>query len=428
MPSPLLIGYRGISALAVPFVARKRVDKLRKAGQSVPRAHEILGHATDARRLGPLVWFHAASVGEAKSCLPLLAAMRSENPNLQFLITTVTPTSAEVLASRLPPGTIHQFAPLDAKGPVTRFLNHWKPDLGIFIESEIWPNILHAAAKADVPMALVNARMSVRSARRWLRVKHTARGILGKFGLIHCQDRATADALYAMGLRHARQGVNLKSIVPPPQVDPLEQARMKATFQDRPIWTAVSTHPGEEQIILEAHARLRVLMPNAALILVPRHPERAPEILALGQDHTIAQRSVGQDPAPNTSVYLADTIGETDLWFSLAPVCCLCGSFTNVGGHTPFEPASAGTALVHGPHYANHAEAYAKFQAANASIEVGDAPTLAAAVDLLLRNPTETKALARAALPLAAAGQDALGRLARECCALGGLTETQTDA
>ena len=307
---------------------------------------------------------------------------------------------------------------MDAGGPVSRFLRHWKPDLGIFVESEIWPNTIRKAAASDVPLALVNARLSARSAARWHKAARSARTIFGSFGIIHCQDQNTTDALYGLGLRHARRGVNLKSIVPPPQFDQLERARLAKAFFDRPIWAAVSTHPGEDEIMLAAHAQLRVHHPEAALILVPRHPERAAQIKALCSGHAVAQRSTGEAPGPHTSVYLADTMGETDLWFDLAPLCCLCGSFTDVGGHTPFEPASAGATLIHGPHYANHAEAYRRFQSANASIEVHDAASLAAALDLMLRNPDEARALARAAEPLAKAGQDALERLATECLAL----------
>ncbi len=418
MASPLLIGYRGLSALALPFVARRRIDRLRKADVSVNRAHEILGHASVQRSIGSLIWFHAASVGEAKSCLPLLSEFHGQRPDIRFLITTVTPTAADALAKLAPIQTDHQFAPLDAGGPVKRFLEHWRPDLGIFVESEIWPNTIRKAAQHDVPLALVNARLSQRSANRWQKARNTAREIFGRFSIIHCQDQDTTDTLYQIGLRHARRGVNLKSIIRPAQIDELELARLVKAFADRPIWSAVSTHPGEDEIMLDAHQRLLAEHPNAALILVPRHPERAGDIRAMAKGWNLAQRSRNEQPDTGTSIYLADTIGETDLWFRLAPICCLCGSFGDAGGHTPFEPAAAGASLLHGPRYANHSEAYSSFLAAHASIEVDNAATLATTLDHLICNPGKANALARAAEPLASSGHEALTRLANECLAL----------
>lgn len=418
MPTGLLRAYQGASALALPFVARHRINHLRRAGLPVHRAHEILGHATLQRPLGPLVWLHAASVGETKSALPLIDALLRLQPALRILMTSATPSSAEVIASRLPDGGMHQFVPLDAGGPVRRFLKHWRPDLAIFVESEIWPNLLETTAAANLPLALVNARLSARTRARWLRAKGTAGRLFGHFGVMHCQDRETEETLHDIGLRHARRGVNLKSVLRPAQIDELALARLKKAFGDRPLWSAVSTHPGEEALVLEAHARLRQSHPDAALILVPRHPERAPEILPLLRSQAACQRSLDQMPDAATSVYLADTLGETDLWFALAPICCLCGSFTDVGGHTPFEPAAAGAALLHGPHYANHREAYAALATAQASMEVSDAASLAAALDLLFKDPAMAKALAAAAYPLTQAGQRDVEALAQQCLAL----------
>lgn len=428
MSTTLIRAYRGASALALPFVARHRINKLRRASQPVERAHEILGHASANRPLGPLIWVHAASVGETKSSLPLIHALRDLQPALRFLVTSVTPTSAEVIANRLPEGAVHQFAPLDAGGPVRRFLRHWRPDLGIFVESEIWPNMIETAARANLPLALVNARLSERSAARWIRFGRSARQIFGRFGLIHCQDQRTTDALHEVRLRHARRGVNLKALTAPPVVDPLQLAQLRKSFGNRPIWSAVSTHPGEDEIMIAAHSHLRNQHPDAALILVPRHPDRAKAIRALAQGHSMAQRSLGQSPDAQTSIYLADTIGETDLWFSLAPLCCLCGSFTDVGGHTPFEPAAAGTALLHGPHYANHSEAYARFKDAQASIEVEDAQSLAAGLDHLLRDPAKAKALTAAAEPLSRSDEDALTALAKQCLSLAQITSATENA
>ena len=405
--------------LALPFVARSRINKLRRAGVPVFRAHETLGHATGTRPLGPLVWIHAASVGESRSALPLLQAMQARQPDLCAVLTSVTPSSAEVLEKRLPPKAVHQFAPLDGAGPVGRFLKHWRPDLGIFVESEIWPNMILRAHKAEVPLALVNARLSDRSLARWHKVDATARSIFQRFGIIHCQDARTAKGLSALGLPQVRAGINLKSVVSTPKVDLRALNSLKTLTEGRPVWSAVSTHPGEDEIMIAAHTALRAQHPEALLILVPRHPERTAAIRALCTGHAVAQRSLGEDLTRQTSIYLADTMGETDLWFALAPICCLCGSFGDAGGHTPYEPAAAGAALLHGPHFANHVEAFAKFQKAEASLEVVDAQALHAALDHLVRSPQMAQRMADAAKPLAASGLEAVDHLARECLALG---------
>ncbi len=420
----LIAAYRTLASIALPFAARRSVSKLRKNGIDVHRTHERLGHATLERVLGDLVWVHAASVGESKSALVLINRILALAPSSQVLVTTGTASSAKVLAPRLPKRAFHQFAPLDGKGPVKRFLAHWRPQLGIFIESEIWPNLIDHAHAQGVPLALLNARLSENSARNWSRASKTARRLLGSFGIIHTQDARTEKAIGALGLTHARRGVNLKSVLLPAIVDELAVSRLKKQFGPRPIWAAVSTHPGEDEIMIDAHNRLRETHPDAALVLVPRHPERTDAILDLCTDHSTKQRSKNEDPDQDTSIYLADTLGETDLWYAFADLVCLCGSFSKVGGHTPFEPAVAGAAILHGPHYANFEEVYARFDASGASLQVQDAETLAAALDLLIKQPDHAFALGQNALPLAQAGLDDLDRLAGQCLALAGIDQS----
>ncbi len=417
----MLQAYRVLSALALPFAARRSIRKLRRAGLPVTRAHERLGHASQPKSMGDLVWIHAASVGESKSALVLIDRLLRQAPDSRVLVTTGPASSAEVLATRLPDRALHQFAPLDGIGPVRRFLDHWKPKLGLFIESEIWPHLILEAQARNIPLALVNARLSDGSLRNWGRFPGTARRLFGAFGLIHTQDKRTARGIGTFGLNHARSGVNLKSVLLPPQLDELALARLRNAFGDRPLWCAVSTHPGEEEIVIDAHTRLRQSHPDAVLILVPRHPERAPEILPLCQGHTVAQRSAGQGPAEATSIYLADTLGETDLWFALAPLVCLCGSFSDVGGHTPYEPAIAGAAILHGPRFANFTETYARFEKAGASLQVQDAESLAQTLDLLIRQPDHARALGENAKPLAQAGLEELDRLSHQCLTLAGI-------
>ncbi|MEM8656401.1 MAG: 3-deoxy-D-manno-octulosonic acid transferase [Pseudomonadota bacterium] len=419
-PTALFRCYRALSAVVLPFAARTAVNKLRKAGVAVHRAHERLGHATLERPLGPLIWFHGASVGEAKSVLPLLARLQDVAPDVKILLTSGTATSAEAVAPRLPTHVGHQFSPLDGTGPLHRFLDHWRPDLCVLVESELWPNLLDICAARDLPVALLNARLSDRSADGWKKFPATAAYVLRGIVWAHCQDRRSRDHLRDMGLREAEQGTNLKSILGAPRVTAQALDAAHNALGGRPSWVAASTHPGEEEKVLAAHKALLATHPNLSLILVPRHPERAGEILPLIKSTglTVAQRSAGDALGGDAQVYLADTMGETDLWYALSPIVFLGGSFSDVGGHTPFEPAAAHAAILHGPHYANFVEAYAAFQMKDASVQVKDADDLATQIDTLLTHPSRAAQLAANARPLAPSGTEALDRIAQRLFSL----------
>ncbi|WP_299549838.1 3-deoxy-D-manno-octulosonic acid transferase [uncultured Tateyamaria sp.] len=419
-PTALFRLYRALSAVALPFAARSAVNKLRRAGVTVDRAHERLGHASAERPLGTVIWFHGASVGEAKSVLPLITRICDVAPEVKVLLTSGTATSAEAVAPHLPAGTIHQFSPLDGTGPLTRFLDHWRPDLCVLVESELWPNLLDICARRDLPIALLNARLSDRSADGWKKFPATASYVLRGITWAHCQDRRSRDHLRDMGLAAAEQATNLKSILGSPRV---KQEQLDAAYNalgGRPVWVAVSTHPGEEEQVLAAHSALLTAHPNLCLILVPRHPERADDILTLIRDASlsVAQRSKDQTLDDPAQVYLADTMGETDLWYALSPIVFLGGSFSDVGGHTPFEPAAAHTAILHGPNYANFAEAYAAFQMKDASVQVKDSTALAREVDALLTHPSRAAQLAANARPLAPTGTKVLDSIAQHLFSL----------
>ncbi|MFL4470807.1 3-deoxy-D-manno-octulosonic acid transferase [Tateyamaria armeniaca] len=419
-PTALFYFYKAVTALALPFAARRAVGKLRRAGVSVNRAHERLGHATAERRAGPLIWFHGASVGEAKSILPLMARIAQDHPEAALLLTSGTATSAQAVAHRLPKRAVHQFSPLDGTGPVSRFLRHWRPDLCVLVESELWPTLLDACARADIPVALLNARLSDKSARGWKRFSGTAAYVLRGIVMAHCQDGRTRNHLRDMGLEMAQQGANLKSMIGPPLIAKSVVDETHGALQGRPVWVAASTHPGEEAEVLRAHKTLLADHPDLCLILVPRHPERASEVLELirGAGLSVSQRSTGGTLEDGAQVYLADTMGETDLWYALSPIVFLGGSFTDVGGHTPFEPAAARTAILHGPLYANFSEAYAAFQIKDASVQVADSAALAAEIDTLLTHPSRAAQLAANARPLAQSGDEALAALSHQLFSL----------
>ncbi|WP_299687271.1 3-deoxy-D-manno-octulosonic acid transferase [uncultured Tateyamaria sp.] len=422
--------YQAVTALAVPFVARTTIRKLQRAGVPTERAHERLGHWTAHRRLGPLIWFHGASVGEAKSVLPLMHHIAETTPQVRLLLTSGTATSAQAVAPRLPKGAVHQFSPLDAAGPLDRFLAHWRPDLCVLVESELWPNLLDRCARRDLPVALLNARLSDSSARGWCKFPDTTAYVLRGIRFAHCQDQRTRAHLRAMGLPFAQSGANLKSLVSAPQVAPGTRDAAFEALGGRPVWVAASTHPGEEAPVLAAHKTLLEEHPHLCLILVPRHPERAGDVAGLISEAGLGyvQRSAGGALSDGAQVYLADTMGEMDLWYTLSPIVFLGGSFSDDGGHTPFEPAAAHTAILHGPRYANFTEAYAAFQRANASVEVADGPALTTAVSELLTHPSRAAQLAAAARPLARDGADVLPPLAQDLFALAEIEETSHHA
>ncbi len=349
------------------------------------RQHERLGHPSQSRPNGRLIWFHAASVGESLSVLSLIHKLGVRLPDAEFLITSGTPTSAALIAKRLPPRTRHQYPPLDTAGPVKRFLNHWKPDAGIFVESEIWPQLIVESANRGTPLALLNARLSEKSVAGWKKRSATAQFILASFQLFLTQNDKTAANLIAMGAQPERvhPGTNLKAMSDPLPVDQKTLTEIRAQIGERPVWIASSTHAGEEETVLAAHKRLLQDRPDLLLLLIPRHPERRAEVAGLVSetDLTHALRSAEQQITDKTQVYVADTLGETGTWYALCPIVFLGGSLKQIGGHNPFEPAQAGAAVLTGPGYFNFSETFAPLKTSGGAAEVETAEDLARAVD-----------------------------------------------
>jgi len=422
--SPALALYLAASWLAGPLARALLRRRAARGKEDSARLSERLGRAGRPRPPGRLVWLHGASVGEALSALPLAAELRRQDPDLCCLITTGTVTAARRLADLLPESAVHQFAPIDTAPAVRGFLAHWRPDLAILVESELWPRLIVETARRATPMMLVNARISARSARRWAWVPGMAGHLIGCFARILTQDRPTLERLRALGADPDRLGEtgNLKSAAPPPGCDPDERDRLVALIAGRPVWLAASTHPGEEAIVLAAHGLLRGEHPDALLLLAPRHPARGADLDALIRERglAVARRSAGEGPGGGVAVWLIDSLGDMGLCYRLAPVALVGGSLVARGGHNPFEPAALGTAILHGPSTENFAPAYAALTEAGAARQVDDAASLAAAVAVLWAGPTERCAMTAAAervcrslIPdLAAIARDALGLMA----------------
>jgi 3-deoxy-D-manno-octulosonic-acid transferase len=349
-------GAWGIASAIAPLMLRARAGR---GKEDLPRIGERHGHASRPRPEGVLIWVHGASVGESLAALPLVGALL-EKPGRHVLVTTGTVTSAQLMAERLPPGAFHQYVPLDSVASVRRFLDHWRPDLVLFVESEFWPNLILETRARDVPMMLINARMSERSFRGWSRARALARLLLSSFDECLAQFEVTATRLKALGARSVIVSGSLKADAPPLPVDESTLDRFKAAIGSRPLFLAASTHPGEEARLLGVASNLRAATANALAVIVPRHPARGPEIEAIARERGFATqlRSTGSLPDAATDVYVADTLGELGLFYRAASFAFLGGSLVAHGGQNPLEPALLGTAVLTGPYTHNFDETF----------------------------------------------------------------------
>ncbi|WP_138465291.1 3-deoxy-D-manno-octulosonic acid transferase [Poseidonocella sp. HB161398] len=404
-----LSAYLAFSRNAEGWGRRQLQKRLARGKEDPARIGEREGRASQPRPEGPLIWFHAASVGESLSILEVVKRLGMHDPQLNFLVTTGTVTSAEILAARLPPRSIHQFVPLDVLPFVRRFLAHWQPDLAIWTESEFWPALITETAARGTPLLLLNARMSERSARRWYSIGKSAKALLELFSAVQVQDDATAGHLRALGMPRDRMAVTgtLKEGTPPPPCDESELARLGDRLKGRPLWCAASTHEGEEEIAAQAHRLAQKSTHRLLMILAPRHPERGGAIrdMLAAQGFAVRLRSEYPCPDEDCEIYVADTLGEMGLWYRLAPVSFVGGSLVRVGGHNPYEPAALGSAILHGPHVHNFADIYARLDAAAAALRIADAQGLGEAVAELLQ-PSRSAPMAYAAWELSSSGAD----------------------
>ena len=366
-------------------VARRALERRRAEGkEDAARIGERTGQGGVPRPDGQLVWFHAASIGEAVSLLELLRRLEQARPGLTCLVTTVTVTSAEFMADRLPESCIHQYAPMDVVPWVRAFLAHWRPDVAVWTESELWPAMLVETYAAGVPMLLINARISQRSFRRWRLLGGMARSLLARFDRILAQDDLAGEQLRELGADPKRLSVegSLKEGAAPLPHDEAERVRITRALAGRPVWLAASTHPGEEEIAVAVHAKARRAFPMLAMILAPRHPARGDALAEMlrGRGLGVAQRSKDEPVSAETDVYLADTLGEMGLWYRVASVSFIGGSLVDVGGHNPFEPALLGSAIIHGPHVRNFIDGYRRLAEADAAVLVRGEAELAEAL------------------------------------------------
>lgn len=392
-----LAAYRAAMWFATP-AAPLLLDWRASRGKEDPRRlGERRGRPGLARPGGALVWAHGASIGEATSLLALAEALAARG--LAVLVTSGTVGSAEVLARRLPAGAIHQYLPLDAPAFAARFLDHWRPSLALFAESELWPNILAALVRREIPLVLVNARMSARSETRWAHAPSVIGALLGRVTLCLAQSEADAARFGRLGAPRIAVSGNLKLDSAPPPADPAAVEALASRLAGRPVWLAASTHAGEDEAVIAAHLTLKARHPGLLTIVAPRHPVRGAAIAeaarAAGLDTN--RRREGGRPEDALDIHVADTIGELGLFYRIAPLVLVGGSLVPHGGQNPIEPARLGCTILHGPHVHNFADLYAALDEGGGALALAGAADLTGAVAELIADPARMRDVARRA-------------------------------
>ncbi len=393
----LATGWTVATTLLAPAIRANLHRRVRTGREIAERLPERFGIDPTPRPSGLLLWMHAASVGETTSILPVLDALRHR---AKVLLTTGTATSQALLDQRIPEHglsghVLHRFAPLDVPSWVGRFLSHWQPDAGCFVESELWPNQLAACHSRGIKLMLLNARMSDRSFVRWRLAPRFACRVLDGFSLIQARGDQDAERLRALGATHVDSPGDLKFAAPPLPMDAVELDRLKGILGDRPVWLAASTHPGEESLIARVHRSVTETHPGLLTIIAPRHPERGP---ALSAELNAPRRAAGQDPPQDAGIWIADTMGELGLWYRLAPIAFVGRSLIRSGGgQNPLEPARLGCCIAVGPYTGNFIDHVALLRDAGGLVDVADAAGLARFVSTMLDNAEQRRLLGQRA-------------------------------
>ncbi|MEQ9490234.1 MAG: 3-deoxy-D-manno-octulosonic acid transferase [Alphaproteobacteria bacterium] len=405
--------YRTATNLGGPVIDTLLHRRIAAGREDPDRIGERRGIASRARPDGDLIWIHAASVGEANSCLRVIERLLRDPVKRSVLLTTGTVTSAKMVESRLPDGAIHQYYPVDRGLWVRRFLDHWRPDAAIWVESELWPNMICEASKRAIPLALINARMSERSERNWRLGGSAVRHLLSRFSVCLAQTPQEADCFKRLGADNAVYVGNLKYSAVPPPADKEDLSALQAAVADRPVWLAASTHPGDEALALDVHRRLSADYSGLLTVIALRHPNRFEEVASLvtGAGLSFSSRNRDGKPSPDAGVFIVDTVGEMGLFYRLCPIVLVCGTFSGLGGHNPIEPAMLDCAILHGPDMRNFAAVAEDLEKAQASLVVRDSEETAKAVSALLAHPEQGRSMATAARQVAAANENVIERV-----------------
>lgn len=386
--------------------------RMLKGKEDRARWRERLGYASLPRPHGLLLWLHAASVGEANSVLPLIRGISARWPDIRLLLTTGTRTSAALMARHLPKNAIHQYVPVDTPGAAERFLRHWRPDIAFFVESEFWPNLIAAADRWQCFMGIINARLSERSFAFWRKYPALIAQMLACFNVIFAQSEGDAARLRQLGAKNVRHAGNAKYDADPLPCDESALLALKSAIGARPVWLAASTHPGEEEAVMQAHRLMAVTKPGLLTIIVPRHPARGGKIAAAMSRHfRTALRSRGETLAKETSIYVADTLGELGIFYRLSDIVFMGGSLIRHGGQNPLEPARLSCAIAAGMHTHNFADMYQEMEQAGAVVRVRNGEDMAAQVSALLSAADRRQAMQAAAKSWLAGKSGATARI-----------------
>ena len=392
-PLPMTLRvYRKLSSAMVPLAPALISRRLKLGKEDPERVGERRGVSADVRPLGPLVWIHGASVGEVLASAALVEKLRALN--LRILLTSGTVTSAAIVAKRFPPDVIHQYVPYDSPRYVARFLDHWRPSLALFIESDLWPNLILSSAARRLPMVLINGRMSHRSFPRWRRVSNTISALLGRFDVCLAQSQLDADRFSALGSRNVVTTGNLKLDVPAPPADAAKLERLMSMTRGRPIVVAASTHSGEDEILAGAHKTLAGFFPGLLTVIVPRHPDRGEAIVRMvtASGLQAGLRSREELPVAATDIYVADTMGELGLFYRLSPIVFMGGSLVAHGGQNPIEAVKLGASVVHGPHVFNFSDVYEALDQSGGARQADSQEALVKQLGQLLADPKAREA------------------------------------
>ncbi len=392
-----LSAYRMLTAAGTALAPQLLEHRLQRGKEHPERIAERRGEPSAPRLPGPLIWVHGASVGEFVSVMPLVEHIRARG--FAVLMTTGTVTSAALAEKRLPPGALHQFIPLDLPPFISRFLDYWRPDLALFVESDLWPNMILAASGREIPMILVNGRLSERSFNRWRHFPKTIEALLRRFDLCLVRSADDADRFGTLGAPRIAITGNLKLDVPALPIDPAKLSILARTAKGRTILVAASTHPGEESVLIDVHRRLKITFPDLLTIIAPRHPQRGAaiaDIATAARLHT-ALRSRGELPTAGIDIYLFDTLGELGLIYQLAPIVFMGGSLVSHGGQNPIEAIKLGAAILHGPHVSNFSEIYGELDRLSGADLVTDAGELTVRIGTWIKDAAERDRVAAAA-------------------------------
>ncbi len=390
--------YRALSKVSQPVLKAWLKRRLKRNKEDEQRLPERMGQASIARPDGRLIWLHAASVGEAQSILILVKYLKAKFNDAHFLITTGTVTSSQLMMKRLPEWAIHQYYPLDIPVWVNAFLDHWHPDLAIWTESELWPNMLTSVGERNIPTALVNARISSNSYKKWSLFPATIQKLFGIFDMILAQTEDDARMIRNLGARKVIVTDSLKYCAESLFVDANEFNRFSSALASRIGWLFASTHHGEEDMAFNIHMSMKEKYPNLLTVIAPRHPDRRDDIIKAAEQKSLnihVRSESPEPPAPDTDIYLVNTLGELGLFYKLCGIACIGRSFSldGGGGHNPIEAIQLGCVTLHGPNVQNFTRVYRDMDVNGVSIPCKDKNELQSSLETLMEQPEKIFAL-----------------------------------